>query len=108
MSTLQFILIVNGVFDIVTGIDVLLFNWFKFHAMAVEDEDAEDEDNDALAAWIMTYGAIRLFAGLFYPLRPLIGLATITYGMQSMYYQKREKLGLAMVAVVFMQFTLYG
>lgn len=106
LFALQITLILNGLFDIASAFDIINMDWFKFHSSLHDEEELRSKD--ALAAWIMTYGAVRLIAGLEYPSRPLLLLATITYAIESLYYQKRGKLAIAMLSVIFMQFTLYG
>jgi hypothetical protein len=63
---LSWILIINGVYDIICGVNILLFhnaisNW---HPSMFRDGLPDPQTRRILAYWILTNGVVRLYTGL--------------------------------------------
>jgi len=82
---MNYILIINGIYDIICGISILFFNniFSKLHT-SLFIEDLSDINKRFLAYWILTYGIVRLYIGWY---DELIFIGSITYILEAVFLE---------------------
>jgi len=86
VQLVSLLLILNGIYDIFSATDILTYDYWKFHTNLFNQTK---EYKDLLGFWILTYGIVRLFAGLnYYKDGVWIVSAAATYYLEFEFYRK--------------------